>query len=967
MKFLKRGNYFREQTRSLPFFCKTLPDNLRLELGFFPVEPGASRSYSGDFDLTKGFLMSIKADQIDLNSDASLVDRENDNEVSVAETVHVVGVSADETLMGSGDGSVQVQEQMVEQGGGFEGANESVGGDEKSDLVVDTLGKMRKMECVRSGIDLLAEVGSMGKEADGKGGDGDSLMKGEGAGMSECEQGISIPNEKELATMEIDEKPSSVEEHDINVNTCPVVGLNSIAEDSIQLGNACDAGSLSGDFDPNSSVLGSTDSLPSNTCVPEEGSFGGPEDHAMEIDNQSQINENQTQGIQSSKDGVFENNGNRPDQFDLVEKLDPYTNPPDDLSGDANNPESSASKPEFCVSDLVWGKVQSYPWWPGQIFAPSAATAKAKKYFKKDCYLIAYFGDHTFAWNEASRIKPFRPHFLHMEKQSSSEDFQYAIDCALEEVSRRIEYGLACSCILKKAYSSVQTQTIVNAGIREESSRIDGGDRFSNATSFEPSQLIKYIEGLAQSPYYSGINKLQFVASQAQLLAFYRWKGYSQLPEFKILGGLLESDADIQLSEEVKQCSKEDENAFPSSKVDQVSTGDGKPEGQDGSSDKQRNSGDSLSSKKEKSLSDFLAERRLNIKNGKKGLGGKAGDKSISVFSRRKRKAVDTLSGDLAPVVKHMKSNFNLSDDSAKSQSKQSFTIGASILRVASQLNGSSPIFKNDDGFSRKSPVKNKSTEKLLPRKTEGKRFSERQNSSPHEMLSQLLLAATDPLKEYSFLTSIVGYFTDLRNSIILECNRPEKHEQSVKIEDSSWVDRILKCLPEEMLKLECQNQAADILPETPSENDTPTVQPTSNLDSEPKSTNQSPKMEAEKPMESLNESSKEEFSPTALILNFTDLDSVPMVENLNKIFSRYGPLNESDTEVLEKSSRARVVFKRREDAETAFSSAGKYSIFGPSLVSYRLKYLPSTPHKASPGITKRGKKSTKSLSGGST
>ncbi|GLT79313.1 hypothetical protein SLA2020_508060 [Shorea laevis] len=954
--------------------------------------------------------MSIKADQIDLNSDASLVDRENDNEVSVAETVPVVGVSVDETLTGSGDGSVQVQEQMVERGGDFEGANESLGGDEKSDLVVDTLGKMRKMECARSGIDLLAEAGSMGEEADGKGNGGDSLMNGEGAGMSECEQGISIPNEKELAAMEIDEKPPSVEEHDINVNTCPVVRLNSIAEDSIQLGNACDAGSLPGDFDPNSSVLGSTDSLPSNTCVPKEGSFGGPEDHAMEIDNQSQINENQTWGIQSSTDGVFQNNGNRPDQFDLVEKLDPYTNPPEDLSGDANNPESSASKPEFCVSDLVWGKVQSYPWWPGQIFEPSAATAKAKKYFKKDCYLIAYFGDHTFAWNEASRIKPFRPLFLRMEKQSSSEDFQYAIDCALEEVSRRIEYGLACSCISKKAYSSVRTQTIVNAGIREESSRIDGGDRFSNATSFEPSQVIKYIEGLAQSPYYSGINKLQFVSSQAQLLAFYRWKGYSQLPEFKILGGLLESDADIQLSKEVKQCGKEDENAFPSSNIDQVSTGDGKPESQDGSSDKQRNSGDSLSSKKEKSLSDFLAERRLNIKNGKKGLSGKAGDKSISVFSRRKRKAVDTLPGDLAPVVKHMKSNLsddaapvvkhmksnlsddsapvvkhmksnlsddsapvvkhmksNLSDDSAKSQSKQSFTIGASILRVASQLNGSSPIFKNDDGFSRKSPVKNKSTEKPLSRKTEGKRFSERQNSSPHEMLSQLLLAATDPLKEYSFSTSMVAYFTDLRNSIILECNRPEKHEHSVEVEESSWVDRILKCLPEEMLKLECQNQAADILPETPNENGTPTVQPTSNLHSEPKSTNQSPKMEAEKPMESLNESSKEEFSPTALILNFTDLDSVPMVENLNKIFSRYGPLNESDTEVLGKSSRAKVVFKRREDAETAFSSAGKYSIFGPSLVSYRLKYLPSTPHKASAGITKQGKKSTKPGSGGST
>jgi hypothetical protein len=44
---------------------------------------------------------------------------------------------------------------------------------------------------------------------------------------------------------------------------------------------------------------------------------------------------------------------------------------------------------EFSVSDLVWGKVRSHPWWPGQIFDLSDASEKAMKYHKKDSFLVA--------------------------------------------------------------------------------------------------------------------------------------------------------------------------------------------------------------------------------------------------------------------------------------------------------------------------------------------------------------------------------------------------------------------------------------------------------------------------------------------------------------------------------------------------------------------------------------------------
>jgi len=84
---------------------------------------------------------------------------------------------------------------------------------------------------------------------------------------------------------------------------------------------------------------------------------------------------------------------------------------------------------------------------------------------------------------------------------------------------------------------------------------------------------------------------------------------------------------------------------------------------------------------------------------------------------------------------------------------------------------------------------------------------------------------------------------------------------------------------------------------------------------------------------------------PTALVLSFNNANSLPSETDLIRIFSRYGPLKEAETDVLEKTNRAKVVFKRRVDAETAFSSAGKYSIFGPGLLSYQLK--PWTPRSA--------------------
>ncbi|TKY51806.1 Serine/threonine-protein kinase ATM [Spatholobus suberectus] len=211
-------------------------------------------------------------------------------------------------------------------------------------------------------------------------------------------------------------------------------------------------------------------------------------------------------------------------------------------------------KGELSVYDMVWGKVKSHPWWPGQIFDPSDSSVEAKKHLKKDRYLVAYFGDRTFAWNESSQLKPFRTHFSYIVKRSNSEAFQNAVDCALDEVTRRAEFGLACSCIPKDTYDKIKLQTVENTGIRQELSFIRRVDESLNVSSFSPEKLLEYLKTLSEVPT-SGFDCLELLIAKAQLLAFYRLKGYSCLPELQYCGGLgndidaLTNDADKKLSE----------------------------------------------------------------------------------------------------------------------------------------------------------------------------------------------------------------------------------------------------------------------------------------------------------------------------------------------------------------------------------------------------------------------------------
>ncbi|CAK8571554.1 unnamed protein product [Lathyrus sativus] len=212
--------------------------------------------------------------------------------------------------------------------------------------------------------------------------------------------------------------------------------------------------------------------------------------------------------------------------LDLVVDLNSYKNTQEDNV----RRDSVFSDVNYRISDLVWGKVRGHPWWPGQIYDPSIASEVAKSYWEEDCYLIAYFGGQKFAWNEVSMIKPFHKHFSEMAKQTDCESFRFAVDCALEEASRRVAFSLSCPCLPEEVSSNLKSQVVANGEICNQ--------------SFEPAELVSFVQSLAQSPL-TEFDRLDLVRARGQVSAFYRLKGYSQLPEFMVHDRLFVPDMEI--------------------------------------------------------------------------------------------------------------------------------------------------------------------------------------------------------------------------------------------------------------------------------------------------------------------------------------------------------------------------------------------------------------------------------------
>ncbi|KAK7391601.1 hypothetical protein VNO78_20018 [Psophocarpus tetragonolobus] len=619
-------------------------------------------------------------------------------------------------------------------------------------------------------------------------------------------------------------------------------------------------------------------------------------------------------------------------------------------------------KGEFSVYDMVWGKVKSHPWWPGQIFDPADSSVEAKKHLKKDRYLVAYFGDRTFAWNESSLLKPFRTHFSNIVKQSNSDAFRNAVDCALEEVTRHAEFGLACSCIPKDTYDKIKHQTVENAGIQEELSFTRRVDESLNVSSFSPENLLEYLKTLSVFPTGS-FDRLELLIAKSQLVAFYRLKGYSCLPELQHCGAV-DNDTDALINDADKSLSEVNKHeTYVSEKDGLIGVPNFNTTKGSCLKRKRKLKDDIYPEKKKRSLSEQAGET-LDSKHGDN-QSGDVDDNLISPASSKKKKTIDHYAG--VSGMKDRRKTVSLAEVS--NTIKQSFKIGERILRVANQLTGPPSMLKCSgdrhqmkdgcaDGFSGNgsdafSPNHEKTLNSSLIVPTE--------YSSLDDLLHLLQWVAQEPLADYSSLNVIVSFFSDFRNSIIVAndsgkeisptnnvgTKRKKRHvgesPETFEADDGSGTCGTDTGIQSGSEKQQSQRNCRRDYQHAPAEPKKSIIVYTRRSCSRKQCSDSNDVAFPEKPSGFVDEN-----SPAELILSFAELDSVPSEMRLNKIFKRFGPLNESETEVDRGSSRARVVFNKCADAEVAFSSAKKFNIFGSVLVNYKLNHTPSTLFKAS-------------------
>lgn len=81
-----------------------------------------------------------------------------------------------------------------------------------------------------------------------------------------------------------------------------------------------------------------------------------------------------------------------------------------------------------------------------------------------------------------------------------------------------------------------------------------------------------------------------------------------------------------------------------------------------------------------------------------------------------------------------------------------------------------------------------------------------------------------------------------------------------------------------------------------------------------------------------------EETSHTSLFVTFGPGSSLPTKDDLLKVYSKFGELNETETEMFYTNFCARIAFVRSSDAEEAFNHSLIDSPFGPSNVNFRLQ-----------------------------
>ncbi|KAL8088638.1 PWWP domain-containing protein 1-like [Apium graveolens] len=176
----------------------------------------------------------------------------------------------------------------------------------------------------------------------------------------------------------------------------------------------------------------------------------------------------------------------------------------------------------FQIGDLVWGKVKSHPWWPGQIFNDKLASPEVCKLKTAGYVLVAFFGDCSYGWFDPAQLVSFESSYAHKSRQMTSRTFLKAVEEAVDEASRRRTLALTCRC--RNSYNfrptSVEGYVSVDVGDYDSGTVYSVDQIRKSRDDFKPTQLLDFVNHLALSPLKLKHEAIEFVKNKATALAY---------------------------------------------------------------------------------------------------------------------------------------------------------------------------------------------------------------------------------------------------------------------------------------------------------------------------------------------------------------------------------------------------------------------------------------------------------------
>ncbi|KAL8475456.1 hypothetical protein ACS0TY_028205 [Phlomoides rotata] len=455
----------------------------------------------------------------------------------------------------------------------------------------------------------------------------------------------------------------------------------------------------------------------------------------------------------------------------------------------------------FRVGDLVWGKVRSNPWWPGQVYDARDASDFAVKHSQEGRLLVAFFGDGSCSWCLASQLVPFIQNFNQMSRDGPSKSFLNAVQKAVDEVGRLVESRLTCKCIQKKDHLArpVVANSGIKAGVVAPELDIDK----QSILEFEPDEILKKVMNFAKVVSVDNALELGFLRSS--LSAFYNAKCGYPLPVYNEpvrIEGL--EDKNESETAFTSDCSPSIE--MPTQGPQDDKTNDGQKQrsvaelmrrGNDNEPKRRKKPANGSSLKRHKTVDGEVEEgrklegqkRRVQADSDekqKKSECDEGKEEFENATSPRERKKSKYLSPPYTNFSwKALSSSFRMKSESDKSSSRSS-----------------SPVSKIDDETSDEEELTSQQKWVGGPRKTNGlvldnaKRlsFSESDLNIPvNELLSEIKFSAIDQffLSNKGRLDNVQGFVSAFRGSVFVHGEDYRVYQKSIGNESDDLISDV--------------------------------------------------------------------------------------------------------------------------------------------------------------------------------